>query len=448
MGLLLLAGGCAVPSARDNATAASGLVGPTVPAPLVWRRDPEADREARERAAELLEGGLTLREAIAVAFLASPSLQVAFEELEISRAELVAATRPANPYVVLGSREPGGDLAAYYPERTISVGVLQNVMSLLMIPGRRAAAQRNLERVRFEVAQQAAEHATLVAEAWYRYSAALRLVELHELGVNAARSGLDALTIAVANGEADSDDVDVSRVELFRMESDLERARLEAVDERARLATLLGIAGWRDDWQIAGNLPGLPASDPDAAAVEAAAVRGRFDLQAAQKLVEMRLRELSTQRRFRWLNEFEIGLFRDKAIGDTPFTGPTVAFDVPLFDQRQAQLLQADAALRSATRNLEAAVLEARQQIRRHAQVVASMRRLIEHYERDILPHHQRMVAQLGAGRPDEGPRVNARLGLLEAQREHLQLLRDYWVARSALAHAAGDWLALSGIGQ
>jgi outer membrane protein TolC len=446
LGLLLLAGGCAVPSARENASAASSLVEHKVPAPLVWRRDPGADREALERANELLEGGLTVREAIAVAFLASPSLQLAFEELEISRADLVAATRPANPYVVLGSREPGGDLAAYYPDRTISVGVMQNLMSLLTIPSRRAAATRNVERMRFEVAQHASEHAAMVAESWYRYSAALRLVELHELSVNSVRSGIDALAVEVANGDASFEELEESRLELYRMESALERARLDAADERARLATLMGISGWRDDWRIDGELPGLPARDPDAAAIEASAVRNRFDLQAAQKTVEMRLRELSTQRRFRWITELEIGVFRDKAIGETPFIGPTVAFDVPLWDQRQAEILQADASLRSATRSLEAAVLEARQQVRRHAGAVASMRRLIERYERDLLPYHQRAAAGLGPGRPDQAQRVNTRLALLEAQREHLELLRDYWVARSALAHAAGDWLMLSGL--
>jgi outer membrane protein TolC len=286
----------------------------------------------------------------------------------------------------------------------------------------------------------------MVAESWYRYSAALRLVELHELSVNSVRSGIDALAVEVANGDASFEELEESRLELYRMESALERARLDAADERARLATLMGISGWRDDWRIDGELPGLPARDPDAAAIEASAVRNRFDLQAAQKTVEMRLRELSTQRRFRWITELEIGVFRDKAIGETPFIGPTVAFDVPLWDQRQAEILQADASLRSATRSLEAAVLEARQQVRRHAGAVASMRRLIERYERDLLPYHQRAAAGLGPGRPDQAQRVNTRLALLEAQREHLELLRDYWVARSALAHAAGDWLMLSGL--
>src|SRR5690606_23982846 len=225
-GVLLLASACAVPSARENATAATRLVEGKVPAPLTWRRDPEADQAARERAEQLLQGGLTVREAMAVAFLASPVLQLAFEELEISRAELVAATRPANPYVILGSREPGGDLAAFYPERTISVGVLQNVMSLLTIPDRRASAQHNLERVRYEVAQRAAEHAAQVAESWYRYRATLGQLALHERSVEALRAGLDSLAVMAANGEAEEDAVFDGRLELFITEANLERARL------------------------------------------------------------------------------------------------------------------------------------------------------------------------------------------------------------------------------
>ena len=97
VGILLLAGGCAVPSARDNAASTMGLLEGKVPAPITWRRDPEADRSARERAEQLLADGLSVQEAVAVAFLTNPRLQIAFEQLEVSRAELVAATRPAAP---------------------------------------------------------------------------------------------------------------------------------------------------------------------------------------------------------------------------------------------------------------------------------------------------------------------------------------------------------------
>jgi multidrug efflux system outer membrane protein len=445
LGLLLLAGGCAVPSARDNAAAATNLVASKVPAPLEWRRDQQADRAARERAAQLLLGGLTVEEAIGVAFLASPTLQLDFEQLEISRAELVGATRPANPVLVLGSREPGGELAPFYPDSTLSVGILQNIISLLSIPDRRAQATHNLERVRYEVAQRAGDHAARVAEGWYRYAAAQRLVVLHEQSVNVFRTALDNLAVMAANGEAEVADVAASRRDLPGFEGQLDRARMDAADERASLEALLGIAGWRDDWQLAGELPPLPGADLDAAAVEAAAITGRFDLQAAQKAIEMRLRQLSSQRRFRWLNTLEIGVFREKALGGTPFTGPSAALELPLWDQRQEAVLAADAELRSAVRQLEVAVIEARRQIRSSHAAVAAMRRLVQRYDQEVLPEHQRAAAGLGAGYPGELERLNGRLAMLDAQRERIGVLRDYWVARSALAQAGGDWLALHG---
>lgn len=448
LGLLLLAGGCAVPTARDNAGAAARLVEGRVPATLAWRRDAEADRQAREQAEQLLQGGLTLNDAIGVSFLTSPALQIAFEQLEISRAELVGATRPANPVVILGARKPSGDLAAFYPDRTISVGVLQNVISLLTIPDRRAYATRNLERVRHEVAQQAASHAAEVAESWYRYSAARQQLALFERSLNIVRTAVDNLTVQAANGDVESEEsLPQNRNELWNMEGEVDRARLAVAAERIELASLMGIAGWRDDWEIAGELPPLPASDPDADAAESAAMDGRLDITAARQAAEMRLRQLSMQRRFRWLSELEIGVFRDKALGGTPFTGPNAAFELPLFDQRQQAVLEADAELRVAMRQLEATALEARRQVRRHAQTLAVMRRLVERYERDVLPNHERLAAQLGAGDPADLFRLNRRLALLEAQRVHVGVLSDYWVARSALAQAAGQWLAYGGGG-
>lgn len=445
LGLLLLAGGCAVPSARDNADAAATLVQGRVPAALIWRRDPDADRAARENAEQLLAGGLTVHESIAMAFLASPSLQLALEQLEISRAELVAASKPSNPIIVAGSRDPGGDLAQYYPERTISIGVLQNLNSLLSIPDRRAIATHNLERARFQVAQEASIHAAQVAEAWLTYRAALQLELLLQQHYDTMNMAFSAVAVLTAN-ENQPADISGEQEKVFRARARLERARLDATTERTRLATLMGIAGWRDDWSLGGDLPALPAADPDPASLEAVALDRRFDLLAAQKAVDTRLRELATQRRFRWLTELEIGMFRDKALGGTPFTGPNVAFEFPLFDQRQAALLQADARLRSSVLDLEVATLEARRQLRTHAGSLASMRRLVELYARDILPIHQRAAASLGPGEPAQLERLNVRILMQEVQLEQVTLLRDYWVARSALAQAAGDWLSLSGL--
>jgi cobalt-zinc-cadmium efflux system outer membrane protein len=238
----------------------------------------------------------------------------------------------------------------------------------------------------------------------------------------------------------------VERNSVFAVESSAIRSELDVATARARLAGLLGVTGWRDDWRIDGVLPPLPATDPDVGALEATAMEQRLDLRAAAKTVDARLRVLAMQRRFRWLNQLEAGVFRDRAIGGTDFTGPNAVVELPLFDQRQAALLAADSELRSGLRGLEAARMTARNEIRLHVAEMRTTRRLLEQFERDIRPNQQQIAAGLGSADPAEPERLRLRMSMLSAEEDHTGLLRDYWRARSALALAAGDWAALRGL--
>jgi hypothetical protein len=387
-GTMVLAG-CSIPAARDNAGAAAELVRSRSRANLEWHRDPAADQEARARAAQLLDGDLTLEAAVAVAFLVNPNLQVALEQLAISRSQLVAAVTPPNPVGVIGSRKTGGDLAAFYPDRAISIGALMNVMALFTMPDRVAIARLDLQRARYETAQQATAHAAQVVQAWLEYSANLRISQLYER----MEGGPPMLAESI-------------------------KAELDAATARARLGELMGVTGWRDDWKLTAGLPAPPAEDPQSAAVEATAMKQRLDLLAAATAVDVRLRTLAMQRRFRWLNQLDVGVFRDKAVGGTPFTGPNVVFEIPLLDQRIAQLLQSDAELQVAVRQLQAAQNNARTEIRVHEAEVKAMRRHLQ-------------GVQDPASAEDPG---------------YVQVLLEYWRARSALAFASGDWATLSGL--
>lgn len=436
--------GCAFPTARENVESTAQLLAEQVPVPLEWRRDPAADAAARQRAEQLLEGGLTLQESIAVAFLASPELQLALEQLEISRADFVQAVTPPNPVAVIGTREPGGDLAAFYPDRSFSIGILQNVISLLDMPDRRAIARRDLQRARLEAARRATTHAALVAQGWIEYSAALQLRELRQLNATMARQGYDALEVLVAIDAASELDLAAQRGAVLNADAGIVRAALAVETARARLGEQLGLTGWRDDWQISAYLPPVPATDPDAVALEAAAIHQRLDLRAAMSTVDARLRMLAMQRRFRWLNQFDIGLFRDKAIGGTAFTGPNAVVELALFDQRQAKLLGADAQLRTAMRRLEAAQLAARNEIRTRAAELAAARLLLGQLEQQVVPNQRQMLAMLGPGDPNDPRRLPLRLAAVATEEDRVALVRDYWRARSGLALAAGAWDAVS----
>jgi outer membrane protein, heavy metal efflux system len=446
--LLLILSGCAAPSSKENVDATAKLVASQISSGFSWRKDEAADAAARTSVEALLAGGLTLDEAVAVSFLISPDLQLALEKVEVARSDLVAAGTPPNPLLIVGMRDTGGNFSAYYPSDNLSVGILENVIGLLNMPDRIAVAGRELERARLESAQRITTHGVLVVQAWLEYSAALRAQELRNRSAAAARAALDAVVVRAANGSGFSAlDVAMERNAVFGVEGAALRSEVDTTTARAHLAELLGLSGWRDDWQLAGSLPPLPASDPDPAAIENQALERRFDVRAATWAIDARLRALATQRRFRWINEFELGLFRDSVVGGTSFIGPNAVIELPLFDQRQAQLLAGDAELRSALRTLEAVKLAARSELRTHAAEMRVTRALLEQYEKVVLPNQRQIVAALGSNvDPGEPDRLRLRLSTLSAEEEQSGLLRDYWRARSAFAAAAGDWEALAGL--
>lgn len=447
LGLLLAASGCAVPTQRENLDATARLVAGQVAAPLEWRRDEKADAEARQHAQAMLADGLTLEEAVAVSFLASPDLQLDLEKLEISRADFVAASTPPNPVALAGTRQPNGDLAAFYPGRTVSFGVLQNVIGLINIPSRRGIARQDLQRARFEAANSAVRKAAEVAQSWIDYSAALQIEELRERTVSVYQVSYDNLrTRQAQRGDVAAETLDNERSGLLARQGAVIRAKLDVARARADLGERLGIAGWRDDWNVQQTLPALPATDPDPAAQEQAAMQQRLDLRAANEAVLTRLKALAHQRHFRWLNEVDLGVFRDQVTGGTGFTGPNAVIELPVFDQHQAGLLDADSQLRTAMRNLDVARLTARNEIRTHAAEMAAARQLIEQIEQDIQPgQRQRQVKPAGED-PNDTDRLRLQVDILSTDIDHVELLRDYWRARSALALAAGEWSTLSGL--
>lgn len=436
---LLLLGGCAVPSARENFEATAKLVGRQAPQGLSWRLDGAADAQAQQAVTTLLGEGVSAGEAVAIAFLASPEVQLEWEKLEISRAELVSAATPPNPVAIVGVRQAGGRLASFYPEDHISVGVLQNVLGLLNGPERRRIARFELERTRNEVASRLIGIAAQVQQAYIESVAAHQVAELRGESLRLVREAAEGAGLRSPIDQA------LVRNSVFGAQQAAIRAQLEARTRRARLAQLMGIIDRSEDWRIAARLPGLPAGDPPVAELERLAPERRLDLLAARHALEARLATLRTQRRWRWLGGVEIGAFVERATDGTSFIGPNAVLELPLLDQRQAKLLINDSEVRTALRNVQLLSQAARADIQVHAAELAAIRDLAMRYRTEVLPNHASIRSRIGA-EPAATPLDRARMAQAElgAREEEVGLLRDYWRARSALAASAGDWSALT----
>ncbi len=343
LGLGASLAGCTTISSRDNADAAMTMAARQERAPAPWRRDPAADAAAEKRIRELIAGDITAQVSVALCFLANPEVQLAFESLELSRSELVAAVTPPNPVGFVGTRRPGGNLSAFYPERNVTVGVLQNVLGLINLPSRRRIASIELERARLEAADRLIALAAEVNEAWLAHVAARRVHALREEAAMHSRGTLELLRQQAGTGADAELALLQERVAVTQVEGSAVRASLDVETTRARLAQAMGLAGRSETWHVSDDLPGLPVTDPDAVALERSAIEHRLDLQVARKAVESRLDAAGVQGRWRWLGAAEVGVFREGSSNGPHFTGPNLMVELPLFDQRQAQILSTSA---------------------------------------------------------------------------------------------------------
>ena len=382
----------------------------------------------------MLADGLTLEESVGIAFLASPELQLSLEQLEIARSELVAASTPPNPVAIVGVRETGGSFSAFYPDESISIGVLQNVLALLNMPDRRAVALHELERARFVAAEQITHSgragrgglARLHRGAAHRGAARALRPRRHARRRHHHRAGRERQRLYAAGGRGRAQ-WPVHR----RGRGD--HALRSIPPPRARSSA----SCWA--W-AAGATTGARASCRrcrraiPTAALEAAAMRQRFDVQAAAKAVDARLRVLAC-------SAASAGSARSTSACSG--TRPSAARPSP-GRMRWSKSRCSTSARRSCwppmpncARRCASSSGRSSRRARRSARTSgdAATRALLEQYERHVLPNQQAMAVGLGTvGEPGQPDRLRLRLEALSAEEEQVGLLRDYWRARSALA--------------
>ena len=139
--LLVFTSGCARVNPKPDYDRVSQRVGDVtgVAAPAV-QGDPET---AEARLASLAEKGFTADEAVQFALLNNPCIRAAFQRVGMSRADLVQAGLFTNPQVGFAFNFPTGGGANQF-----GVSLAQNIADLWMIPARRRAGRRDLDRCR------------------------------------------------------------------------------------------------------------------------------------------------------------------------------------------------------------------------------------------------------------------------------------------------------------
>ena len=406
-----------------------------------WMRDDTERDEIEKAVAALLQTNLTAQSCVGIALLNNRTLQVKFESIGISQAEQAQASRLKNPEFAGAWRTPTHAVPGLNAEYALA----QDFLDLLMLPARKKIATQNLEGTKLRVAHEVLRLSGEVQAVFYTMQAhqqfAQRLAiiaEVNEAAADIAKRQHDAGNI---------NDLELHNQQAVYAQTRLDLAKAEAQtrSDRERLNRLLGLWGKQTAWQIAAELPTLPDKELPLANLEAIAVTRRLDLAAARGEVLAVARALKLKKNFRYLPGVSIGVDAESDLDHSWVVGPTLALEVPLFDQGQGQVAKLAAEYRRAERNFEGLAVNIRSEVREARDALIAARDAAEYHAKVLLPQRQRILRetllQYNAMQKSNLELLAAKEREQLGEREAIEALRDYWMARAQLESAVGGSL-------
>lgn len=442
----LVLGGCAtqpaasLPNVQHEVASRSGLT-------AAWPQSDADKGPLDESVAALLKEELTPDSVAAIALLNNRKLRATFEELGVSQAELMAASRLPNPSLFASVRWPSGRPRP--PNVEFNLGM--DVLNAFLLPLRKNFSGEQLVQAEHRVAHEAL---SLAAEA---KSAAYALEARQEFRARLA-SILEVNEAAADLAQRQYDAGNINRLELLHQQSPAQDARLELArtdaeirHDRERLNRLLGLWGAQTNWQLSGVLPAPPPHEPDFNELESLAVTQRLDLAAAQSQVALARAALELKRKTRFLPvSVNLGVDTERepaGSGEhTHVTGPNVELALPVFDQGQAEIARLSAESRRAEANYEALSIDIRSEVREARDALLAGRAAAEYYDAVLLPQRRAILRETllhyNAMQKSNYELLLAKQQALEAERARIEAWRDYWIARTELERAVGGRLA------
>lgn len=397
--------------------------------------DATARARAQEAVAHWLSEPLTHGAAVRIALLNNPGLQARLAALGIADAERVQAVTLPNPHLSLGRFANRHEREI---ERTLGFGLLD----LVTLPWR---IQREDERMQIATLQAAQDVVMLAADtrrSWLRAVAAEQVAATHDRMVEAAEAGTELARRMARVGNWSRLQLAREQAVLHEATSQRARARLAAATAREELNRRLGVWGTQAQYQLAPQLPPLPAAALPTHGLEATALRERLDVQAARRQLD------NHAARQGWSGAGavfgDIGLAysrhtaaeRDGGLRDIT-RGWELELPLPLFDWGGAARTRAQAAVEQSAAQLQETAVRARSEVRSAWLTYRTALDLAHQQQSEVLPLRQFIVDETTL-------RYNGMLAsvwdlLAEARNSTqavaraIEVQRDFWLAETDL---------------
>ena len=441
LGVVLFAAGCAQVPKEAGFNEVKGLVEERVDYRIQWNQNTEADRDVEKAIKQLLQSELTPETAVQIALLNNPNLQAAYEDLGVTQADVVEAGLLENPVLFGQVRYPDKSSE----DNNYEFGITQNFLNILMQPARKKLSTIRFEQVKLQVADEVIQMVAEVRKAYFMVLGARQIRDLrNEIALAAGNSFELARRLHSAGNISDLElATEKAHFEQSRME--LARSETTLLDEREHLTRLMGLWGSQINWRLPQQLPDIPSAEMPLEHVESMAIENRLDLAAERKAVEALAQALGITIDWRWVGQIEVGISRERETDRTWVTGPSLAIELPIFNQRQADIARLEAQLRRSQNRLTAQAIDIRSEVRSLRYRLIMQRNIIDHYRHTVLPLREQIVDltlknynYMLTGAFDL---IMAKQQEFEAYQKYLEAIRDYWIIRADMQRSLGGRL-------
>ena len=326
-------------------------------------------------------------------------------------------------------------------------GLVASFTDLITLPSRKRYAQGEFEAMKQTVGAEIVNMAAETETAFYEFVAAKQVAELRgqiakagELSFQLAQRYFDA-------GNMSPREIALERAAASEAKLESYEANAEAYAKRAELANLIGLSA-AEPWDAPAQLAVPLENEDNIDELVQLALQSRLDLAAARKRTDLLADRLGVTNWTRWLGELDFGVEHERETDGADLTGPTLEWEVPVFSQNRDRKWHADAELKMAVAEVEHLMVSIENDVRLAHAATHNTKARVAEYQQRLIPARIEIVER---AQEEEAYMLIGIFELLESKQEeydtyqsYLEIVRDYWLARTELARAVGTTLPSS----
>jgi outer membrane protein, heavy metal efflux system len=425
----------AEPAFRDTADVVEARTGRRI----FWNQGGAADDAVARRVRELLGHDLSIDAAIQIALLNNKELQALYEDLSIAQADLVQAGLLQNPTFSGGVTVP---VAGQDVQTGFDLGVAQDFLDLFLLSAKKKVAGAELEATKLRVGDAVLRTTFDVQTAYYMLLAAQQIHDMRRTVLEAGDAAVGLAEAQHAAGNTSDLDLVNERTLYEQLRTDVKRSEADVVAAREALTRLLGLWGPDAAFHVPSKLPDPPPAEAPLDHLEALAVGRRLDLASAHERSQALSHAAAMAKNFRFVGSPGAGVNFERSPERYTAVTPSASLQLPIFDQKQAAVARLEALVRQAQARETALAVDIRSEVRAARGRLVAMRDVVDRYAKVVVPLREQVVSLsqehynamlLGAYQL-----LAAKQNEVNAYREFIEALRDYWVARADLERAIG----------